>query len=47
MQVHASKITPAGFSATSTQHHEHCRICAEATGRAADACRDVLSAVRS
>ncbi|MEU2736135.1 hypothetical protein ABZ656_12040 [Streptomyces sp. NPDC007095] len=28
------------------EHHEHCRICAEATGRAADACRDVLKAVR-
>ncbi|MFF4350213.1 hypothetical protein [Streptomyces sp. NPDC001530] len=29
------------------QHHEHCRICAEATGRAADACREILAAVRS
>ncbi|WP_435225608.1 hypothetical protein [Streptomyces sp. Tue6028] len=29
------------------QHHDHCRICAEATSRAADACREVLAAVRS
>jgi hypothetical protein len=29
------------------EHHEHCRICAEATGHAADACRNVLNAVRS
>ncbi|WP_405818630.1 hypothetical protein OG241_26825 [Streptomyces sp. NBC_01390] len=29
------------------EHHEHCRICAEATDQAADACRDVLDAVRS
>ncbi|WP_019075012.1 hypothetical protein [Streptomyces hokutonensis] len=29
------------------EHHEHCRICAEATGHAADACRDVLTAVRT
>ncbi|WP_320775925.1 hypothetical protein [Streptomyces sp. CRN 30] len=27
--------------------HEHCRICAEVTGRAADVCRDVLAAARS
>ncbi|MFB6849666.1 hypothetical protein ACFCXS_33065 [Streptomyces sp. NPDC056373] len=29
------------------RHHEHCRLCAEATGRAADACRDVLGAIRA
>ncbi|WP_405573616.1 hypothetical protein OG418_49385 [Streptomyces phaeochromogenes] len=28
-------------------HHEHCRICADATERAADACREILAAVRS
>ncbi|WP_405686951.1 hypothetical protein [Streptomyces sp. NBC_00057] len=29
------------------QHHEHCRLCADATGRAADACREVLVALGS
>ncbi|NNN31103.1 hypothetical protein HLK59_12105 [Streptomyces sp. S3(2020)] len=29
------------------EHHEHCRICADATAQAADACRNVLDAVRS
>ncbi|MEU2990461.1 hypothetical protein ACPCAJ_32155 [Streptomyces griseoincarnatus] len=29
------------------EHHEHCRICAEATEQASDACRDVLDAVRA
>lgn len=28
------------------QHHDHCRICAEATARATEACRSVLKAVR-
>ncbi|WP_438295423.1 hypothetical protein [Streptomyces sp. HUAS TT7] len=29
------------------EHHEHCRLCAQATGRAADVCEEVLTAVRS
>ncbi|WP_215449679.1 hypothetical protein [Streptomyces sp. ATCC 21386] len=29
------------------QHHEHCRICADATARAADSCRHILDAARS
>ncbi|MEV6949273.1 hypothetical protein AB0N07_46695 [Streptomyces sp. NPDC051172] len=29
------------------QHHEHCRICSDAAGKAADACREILVAVRS
>ncbi|MBD0748087.1 hypothetical protein [Streptomyces sp. CBMA152] len=30
-----------------TRHHEHCRLCADATGRAADTCREVLVALGS
>ncbi|MFH0515647.1 hypothetical protein ACHBTE_00495 [Streptomyces sp. M41] len=28
-------------------HHEHCRICSEATGQALDVCREILAAVRA
>ncbi|MFF3139450.1 amidohydrolase family protein [Streptomyces mirabilis] len=35
------------LGASPALHHEHCRICADANGRAADACREMLAAVRS
>ncbi|MFF1695331.1 hypothetical protein ACFVXC_17115 [Streptomyces sp. NPDC058257] len=28
-------------------HHEHCRLCSEATNRAASACREVLTSLRA